>query len=268
MRLHAAFLTVLSVQLPLWNAAALEAAPQDAETLYRLGTRRLEERNPAAAIAPLKQCVELKPDDAAAWKALGIAHAEVGDYESSEPAFRKACELAPSLPDACVYHGRALYLLNRFQPALDLLRRVAKEQPENAQVHRLTAMSLEALGKNGEAEEEFRTALRLDRGSPPNSDPAIDYGVFLFRRGRAEEALTPLETAVKHHPDSARAHLELGCVLLALDRLSEAEPYLERSVALDPGSARAHLLLAKVYQRLGKTEAAAEQLRQGSRTAR
>ncbi len=262
------------------GCVAFLALAQDAGELYRLGARRLEEHNLAGAIEALEQCVRLKPDNAAAWKALGVAYAETGDYQSSETPFRTACRLQPALPDACHYYGRTLYLQNRFRPALEVLRNALTDDRTNAQIHRLIALSLEALGEMAGAGAEFQEAMRLDRGSPPNSDPAIDYGVYLFRQGRAEQAQAPLESALARHPDSARAHLELGCVLLALDRLPAAEAQLERAVALDPRSSRAHLLLGKVYQRLGKTEAAAEQLRhaqaeapappvrQGSRTVK
>jgi protein O-GlcNAc transferase len=242
------------------------AAAQDPAELYRAGTQRFAARDFGGAIVALERSVALKPDYAEAWKALGVVHAAQGDYEASEKPFRNACELAPALPDACHYYGRTLYLLNRFQPALNVLRNALKTDPENAQVHRLIALCLEALGDVSAAGAEFQTAIRLDRGSPPNSDPAIDYGVYLYRQGRSAEALGPLERALVRHPDSARANLELGCVLLALDRLSDAEKRLERAIALDPQSSRAHLLLGKVYQRLGKTEAAAEQLRHATPT--
>lgn len=161
--------------------------------------------------------------------------------------------------------------MNRFQPAVEILRGALAADRDNPQIHRLLGLSLEALGEIPEAGAALQSAVRLNRvnrGSAPDDDPGIDYGVFLFRQGRAEEALAPLESVLKRHPDAQRAHLELGCVLLALDRLPAAESHLERASALDPQSSRAHLLLGRIYMRLGKTEAAEEHLRQGSRTVR
>ena len=247
---------------------ALAVLAQDADELYRVGIRLLSENQPAPAAEALERCVQLKPDHAAAWKALGVVSAAEGDYERAEKPFRTACELQARLPDACLYYGRTLYLLNRFQAALEVLRRALKNEPDNPQVHRLMALSLEALGNTAEAGAAFQKALQANRGSPPNDDPGIDYGVFLYRQGRAEQAVEPLENVLKRHPDAGRAHLELGCVLLALDRLPQAEAHLERAVALDPKSGRSHLLLGKVYLRLGKDAAGVEQLRQGSLTVK
>ena len=108
----------------------------------------------------------------------------------------------------------------------------------------------------------------LNGNSPPNEDPAIDYGVFLYRAGKVNAALEPLQEAVERHADSARAQLELGCVLLALDRIEQAAAHLERATALDPQAPRGHLLLGKAYQRLGKSELARKELDQGSRTVK
>ena len=242
--------------------------PQDAEELFRQGGRLFAEGKLDAAIVALQRSVDLRPGYAPAWKALGVVYASRGEFERAEVPFRNACERDPSLPDACLYYGRTLYLLNRFQPAMDVLRRTLRKEPDNGEAYRLLALSLEALGQVAEAGDAFRQAVRLNRGSASDEDPGIDYAVFLFRQGRAEDAIDPLEGALKRHPDAARAHLELGCIQLALDHLEEAATHLERAVALDPRAARAHLLLGKVYLRQGKPEAAEEHLRQGSLTVK
>ena len=242
--------------------------PQDAEELFRQGGRFFAKRNLDAAIAAFQRSVELRPGYAPAWKALGAVYASRGEFERAETPFRNACERQPSLPDACLYYGRTLYLLNRFQPAINVLRRTIQKERENGEAYRLLGLSLEALGQATEAGDALRQAVRLNRGSAPNEDPGIDYAVFLFRQGRAEDVMCPLESALKRHPDAARAHLELGCIQLALDHLEEAAAHLERALALNPRCARAHLPLGNVYLRQGKPEAAEERLRQGSLTVK
>jgi Flp pilus assembly protein TadD len=241
---------------------------QDIEELLRQGGQFFAEGKADAAIAAFQRAVDLRPGFAPAWKALGVVYASRREFELAETPFRNACERQPTLPDACLYYGRTLYLLNRFQPAIDVLHPALQRDAENGEAYRLLALSLEALGQAAEAGNAFRQAVRFKRGGVANEDPAIDYGVFLFRQGQAEDAVAPLEGALKRHPDAARAYLELGCIELALDRLPQAASHLERALALDPNAARAHLLLGKVYQRQGKTQAAEEHLRLGSQTAR
>jgi tetratricopeptide (TPR) repeat protein len=227
---------------------------QDAAGWYREGLRQFAERQPRPAIESLQRSVRIDPKNAAAWKALGVVFASLGEIENAATPFRNACEQAPSLEDACLYYGRTLYLLDRFQPAMEVLRRALKTR-ESGEGHRLLALSLEAEGKPAEAEAEFRSAARLSSRGPADEDPAIDYGVFLFRQGRVQAAVEPLQTAVARHPDSSRARLELGCVLLGLDRLQEAVQELERSLAIRE-TPRAHMLLGKAYLRMDKPEAA------------
>jgi Flp pilus assembly protein TadD len=234
------------------------------EELYQRGLRLMAEHQAEAAIGAFQQAAALRPGDASIWKALGVAYASRGEYPKAEEPFRKACRLNARLPDACLYLGRTLYLEDRFSEALEILQQVNA----TAQSRRIEAMSLEALGRASEAQTAFQQAMRLADHSPPNEDPGIDYGVFLFRQGRAEEALPILNEALGRHPDAARAHLELGCVLLALDRVADAVSHLERASALEPGNGRAHLLLGKTYLRLGKAELAQRELDQGSRTVK
>jgi superkiller protein 3 len=221
-----------------------------------------------AALAAFRRAVELRPEHAAAWKAIGVILASQSDYEGAEPAFRNACERQPALTDACLYYGRTLYLLDRFASAIQVLRQTVRNEPNNAEAYRLLGLSLEGSGQRAEADSAFQQAMRLPFRGPADEDPGIDYGVFLFRQGQLDQALKPLEDVVRRHPNAGRARLELGCVLLALDRVDFAATQLEQAVALQPNNARAHLLLGKAYLRLGKAEAADEHLRQGSRTVK
>jgi Flp pilus assembly protein TadD len=234
------------------------------EESYQRGVRLMAEHQVEAAIAAFQEALKLRPDDAPIWKALGVASASQGDYQKAEEPFRKACSLNPRLPDACLYLGRTLYLQDRFESALEILR----QANPSAQSRRIEAMSLEALGRAAEAKAAFEQAMQLPDHSPPNEDPGIDFGVFLFRQARAEDALPVLREAISRHPDASRAHLELGRLLLALDRVQESVSQLERAAALEPGNARAHLLLGKAYLRIGKAELAQRELDQGSRMVR
>lgn len=204
-------------------------------------------------------------DDAGAWMERGVAFAKAGDTVNAEAAFHRACLLNPKLPSACLFYGRSLYLLDRFADAIGVTRTALATDPQNSQLYRIEALALEGSGRQQEAEAAFVEAIKLEKNSALNEDPSIDYGVFLYRTGRAQMALAPLEAAVARHPEAARARLELGCVLLALDRPGDAAAHLEEATALDSRNARAHLLLGRAYQRLGKTELARKELDQGSR---
>jgi Flp pilus assembly protein TadD len=243
-------------------------AADDPVALYKDGLRLFSAGQPDAAITAFRKSLAIRPNDPATWKALGVVYASRNDYVQAEQPFHRACLLDAKLPDACLYYGRALYLLDHFDQSVSVLETLIRGDPQNGQAYRIEAMALEASGQIAAAESAFQQAIRLDTMPPLNEDPVIDYGVFLYRQGRSEAALDPLNAAVKRRPDSARAQLELGCVLLELDRVAEAAQHLQRATAADPANPRGHLLLAKAYQRLGKIELARKELDQGSRTVK
>lgn len=217
---------------------------------YQRGVAAFEQGRHEEAVALLTQAVQQAPRDAQAWKALGVAHAAHGDYREAETPFARACELNARLADACYYHGRALYMLNRFADALPPLERALRVDAVRGRAETAIAEALEALGRAAEAEKRFRAAIARRDAAAERARTA--YARFLIRAGRTEDALVPLREALTGNPDSAEAHFQMGRALQQLDRVEEALPHLERAVALEPGRAPAHLLLARVYRRLGR----------------
>jgi tetratricopeptide (TPR) repeat protein len=246
------------------------AQPASADAQFYLGIAQYQVGRPDRAIPPLTRATELNPKRAAAWKALGLAHAAAGNLPAAEEPFRKACDADPRNELACYYLGRNLQAQNRFAPAVRAFRRALEHERDTNKwlVHRGHALALEANGAAEEAEREFRKAVeRLPGRVRAEEDPRIDYGVFLFRQGRAEAALQPLEAAAGAHPGSAQSRFQLARVLAQLSRLEPAAQHLEAAVAADPKHYAAHLLLGQVYVRLGRRQAAEPHLRIGSEGA-
>lgn len=207
----------------------------------------LERGNPRAAIPTLERLSRDTPREARVWKALGVAYASLGQYSQAEPAFGKACAIAASLPDACYYHGRALYALNRFPESLAALAKA----PQSAwSVQLAIAQAHEANGDAALAEKTFRRALSTCAGRAPN--PASALGLFLLRQGRLDEAEKLLRATSTTFPQAADARTQLGRLLLEKNTPAEAITHLEAALQLMPNSAQAHLLLAKALLRTGK----------------
>lgn len=217
---------------------------------YRSGVAAFGQGRHDEAVALLTRAAKLAPKQAQIWKTLGLVHASRGHYREAEPAFAEACRLSPRLADACYSHGRALYLLNRFEDALAPLERALRVDPAPGRAETAIAESLAALGRVPEAEQRFLAA--IDRRDAAAEHARISYARFLLRSGRTAGALTPLREALTGNPESAEAHFEMGRALLQLDRPAEALPHLERSVSLDPKRAPARSQLALAYRRLGR----------------
>ncbi|MBL8179090.1 MAG: tetratricopeptide repeat protein [Bryobacterales bacterium] len=219
-----------------------------AATLYEQAVTLIEKGNPAAAIPLLEQASRQQPKDARVWKALGVAHASMNDYNAAEPAFANACRIAPKLPDACYYHGRALYALNRFPDSLTAL---AKAPAEECSVQLAKGQAHEGNGNAKHAEALYGQAMRECGQRLPEVSAAL--GLFLIREGRQHEAEPVLRHAVERFPNHAGARIHLGRLLVEKNLAAQALPHLEAAVRLASRSAQAHLLLAKAYTRLGRT---------------
>lgn len=239
-----------------------------ADDWYRKGVEAFQSGRHDAAIAALTEAVKIAPKNAQNWKVLGVVHASRGDYDRASEPFARACMLAPDLVDACYYYGRNLYALNRFEPALEALRKALPRDARPSRVRLGIAQALEALGRDDEAAKEFESAVRAweesareGRGSA-DFDPRLHQAVFLFRQGKVKEALAPARAAVQDFPNAGRPRFELGRVLYQLGQLDASAAELEKAVEFGYG-APAHLLLGKAYLRLGRSAEAEKHLAAG-----
>jgi tetratricopeptide (TPR) repeat protein len=219
-------------------------------TDYDRGAALVEKGEFEKAIPLLSRAAEARPQDARAWKALGVAYAAQGLYGEAEPRFRRACELAPKLEDACYYAGHALYLLDRYDTALSTLEAAANLDPKSWKIRLGIAQALEAQGKAAQAGQSYQGALSLCANRDPA--PGAGYGRFLVRQGRLKEAIPALETVLSRFPNAPEALTQLGRALLEDGQTAAAIPRLESATALAPRSAQAHLLLAKAYVKAGR----------------
>jgi len=236
------------------------------EANFYLGLVHFRADRSEAARPLLERATSLSPASAEAWKLLGLVTTSTGKLDDAAHALGKACELAQNDEEGCYYFARSLFVLGRYEAAREPFERAlrAAPKPKLSKVHRAVALNFAALGSQAEAEQHFLKAVQLnDRAMGKDEDPRVDYGAFLFRQGRTEEALRPLEQAVRDAPSSARANAEWGRVLLQLGRLDAAATCLEKAVAHEPGNWSVRLLLGRVYLRLGRTSEGEREMRLG-----
>ena len=233
------FLFVLFFQLAVPLAVAFDDPYSD-------GVRLIEEGKLPQAVVRLQLAVKQSPAKAQPWKALGVAYAMAGDYEAAEQPFENACGLDKKLPDACYFWARALYALNKFEPAVRVLNKL--EDSQTGRTFTALAQALEALGNSEAAEKAFQKALTAKDSA---GEARLRYGIFLFRSGRISESGDMLEASLKLLNRSSEVAAELGRVRYQQGNLSEAERLLRMSLSWEPGRDSAKLLLEKVVKLQG-----------------
>lgn len=120
------------------------------------------------------------------------------------------------------------------------------------------ALSMDASGDVETAELFYRRAVTLEPGSVRILS---DFGNFLFRLARFEEAGQMYSVAISEDPEGASAHNGLAAVFAETGRLEEAREAAAEAVRLDPDHVDALTNLGMFTARLGDLDGAVPILR-------
>src|SRR5262249_12624852 len=103
---------------------------------------------------------------------------------------------------------------------------IGKNAPKQALAHRRMGSALDHLGRFEQAENEYRTALKLS----PN-DPKVwnDDGYSYYLQGRWDDAERALKSAAKLDPNNSRIMTNLGLTLAATGKTDEALAQFSRA---------------------------------------
>ena len=187
----------------------------------------------------------------AAWRELAASHPtrnvflrlancakELGRTDEAEQAFKRAVEIDDHAASALA--GLGILAIDRrdYEAAEGYLREACKveEDPGN---FTLLGVALKNLGRDLEAENSYRNAIRIE---PKYEEAYFNLGVLL-RDDRPAEAQALFRTALDLDRDYAAAHRELGWALHRLGTDKEAEGHLRKATDLEPNDAWAHIYL-------------------------
>jgi type IV pilus assembly protein PilF len=166
----------------------------DQTTADRLSNTRMElaaaylgRNQPTDALDQVKQALQAKPDNPAAYGLRGLIYAALGDNEKADESFHRAMQLAPHDGDLMHNYGWYLCQTRRF-PEADAEFGRAIAEPSYRQVPR--TMLVEGIcqlraGKPQDAERTLSRAYELD---PANPTIAVNLSEVLYRNGQYERA--------------------------------------------------------------------------------
>jgi len=122
--------------------------------------------------------------------------------------------------------------------AKEKLERARSEDPELPGIHGAMALLDQRLGKDKEADKEFRAALQQD---PHDPSMLNNYAVFLCSHGRADEGVRTFEQAATNplYPTPWAAYTNAGVCLRASHRDADAAPKFDRALRSNPAYSEA-----------------------------
>jgi predicted Zn-dependent protease len=225
---------------------------------------------------------------------VALAHARQLLQKDPQLAAEQASEVlrvVPGEPRAQLVLGAARRLTGRLEAALEILERLAQEQPRAAAVHLELGAALGEANRSREAIRALRHALRLQPDSPDGwrlladqLDASGDSSGADSARARYLKAATRdpqlmeaaaalvandlpvadarLRSHLERHPTDVAALRMLAEVAARLRRYVEAQQLLERCLELAPSFDMARYNYASVLTRQGNPAAALPQVQQ------
>src|SRR5580704_2892603 len=247
-------LSVLITLAGTLSASSQNAAPGQAVFAAHppaLPKSCLEQRHPSEKITALLESVHDRPT-AGAYNTLGVLYAQADRVSCGVAAFEAALQLGDQNWEA--HYNLALALLRRGDRARAVheLQTATQQKPDSVSSHFALGSVFEDEKKLGNAEEQFRSALKIDPHFAPG---AIKLSEVLITEGKPQAAIACLEDAVKQAPPDQAEPVQaaLGAAYAANGDMEKGLATLKHLVAAQPDSADAHFNLALVYARQGQS---------------
>jgi type IV pilus assembly protein PilF len=122
--------------------------------------------------------------------------------------------------------------------AKEKLDKARFEDPDLPDLHAAMALLDERLGKDKDADKEFRAALKID---PRDPSMLNNYAVFLCSHGKPDEGVRNFEQAASNplYVTPWAAYTNAGVCLRAAHRDAEAAPRFDRAIQSNPAYSEA-----------------------------
>jgi tetratricopeptide (TPR) repeat protein len=201
-------------------AALLMAAAKnqdDARAIVKLATTRLPRDpwtwaaaeeffrrvgDPRGAEIARERLLALGPAAAAALVDAGARAQEAGDFGEATALFESALRLRPHHPDVLGYLGTARLAAGDLAGAERAFLEVRTLRPKDPRAPMYLASVALSRGDESAAKARIDEALRL---APQFVPPLLEYARWLARKGRTEEAVQVVQSAIARRPGDASA---------------------------------------------------------------
>ena len=169
------------------TASDQTAADRLSNTRMELAAAYLGRNQPTDALDQVKQALQAKPENPAAYGLRGLIYASLGDNDKADESFHHALQLAPHDGDLMHNYGWYLCQQRRFGEAEAQFRLALAEPTYRAQSRTLLVQGIcqQRAGNPQDAERTLSHAYELD---PANPTIAVNLSEVLYRNAQYERA--------------------------------------------------------------------------------
>ena len=222
------------------RATALD--PKMSEAYLNLGIL-LTEKDPAAAVPPLRKAVDLLPAQSRPRFLLGYALERSGDIPAATESYEAALHLDPRDIETVVHLGNLYYGLKKYPEAEAKYRSVLESQPKSPQALLGLAKSLDAQ-KKPEAAAAYRDYLAVNANDATVRTRLIH---MLLEQKQYDGAIAELDRSDAGKPPTLDSLRSRADIQIAQKKWDDSIVTLRKALALAPGDATLHAGLGRVY---------------------
>jgi len=217
----------------LWSRL-VDRAPASIDARLGLALSHIRASRPRDALPHLDIALAAPDPPPAAWLAMGVARALLGDYPQARRACERAVALAPGVPAAHLGLGDVLYRTGDYAGAGQAYERALSLDPDDADALNKLATIARTERRHDDAEALLVRALACD---PDHPYARINLGTLALRRHRLDDARRWFEgaLAIPRLPDDARA-VARDALAMMDERDAMAEPVADALATDDPAA--------------------------------
>lgn len=210
--------------------------------LSEMGRALILQKRFAEAIEPLRRAIAADPTMSAAHENLGSAYLGSGATREALAELEEALRLDDGSRKADIIQarGNAKVKLGRIDEGIADIQSALSSRPTAAAWNDL-ASAYASRDDFARAQPAFLQSIKLD---PKVADTRLNYAALLSRAGRNDEALQQIREAMRIAPASPEPAIYLALTLAQTGRRSDAANAAEQAMRLDPAAANDYLTKA------------------------
>ena len=216
--------------------------PKMSEAFLNLGIL-LTEKDPAAAVPPLRRAVDLLPAQSRPRFLLGRAQERAGDIPGAVESFEAALRLDSRDVETVIHLGNLYVGLKRYPDAETKFRAALELDPKSPPALLGLAQALDAQ-KKPEAAAAYRDYLAVQPDTPGARSRVIH---LLLEQEQYDAALAELDRADAGKPPTLDSLRSRADIQIAQKKWDDSIATLRKAVALAPNDAELHGGLGRVY---------------------
>lgn len=243
------------------------ADPSHFPLVIEVGRRLLRDNRTEEAVKLLEKSGALPNSPANLHALLGLAHSQQGNQKAAMKANRTALEKDPSSLAAYQNLLRIYFASNQTDQALGLLKRAARENPNDHELLVELASSTYFFAQlQSRQQPKVRATLlevlqQVHQSEPTKASVLFKLGENWRRLDEKQKAIAVFEKVEQQYPDLGAVTENLTNLYLQTSNTEKARQKLKEVLQKNPTNAQAYYFLGTLDHEAGDFESAVEQFR-------